>query len=114
MKMTAQTRNFTKKDVFNAASGAAVSLQEKVGEVINVRAAALGTDHSTDAEGDVATGYLVTSDGEMISCISPTALKTIDSVINMDNEEEILPIDIKVALRDNKGKSRKFITLEWV
>ena len=102
-----ESANFTNKDVFNITG--AESLESIKGSTIKVVGGALGLDVSHET-GEVATGYLKDSEGNIYSTISPTAQQSIEALIDMFADGEAKEVTIKVNTRKSNA-GREFIVL---
>lgn len=101
--------NFTRKDEINSVS--ATPLQNAKNEVVTVTGAAITerADHETGEA--LSVGLLVTREYGAMSCISKTAIRGIDMIIDYMTDEELSECAVLIKVgKSNAG--REFITLE--
>lgn len=101
--------NFTRKDEINSVS--ATPLQNAKGEIVNVIGGAISERADNETGEMVTVGLLVTKEYGAMSCISKTAIRGIDMLIDYMNDEKLDTCAIAVkAGKSNAG--REFITIE--
>lgn len=101
--------NFTRKDEINSVS--ATPLQNAKGEIVNVTACAITERPDSETGEPVTVGLLVTEEYGAMSCISKTAIRGIDMLVDYMTDEDLG----KCAIAIRAGKSnagREFITIE--
>lgn len=104
--------NFTRKDEINSVS--ATPLQNAKGEIVTVVGCAVTERPDADTGELKSVGLLVTKEYGAMSCISKTAIRGIDMLVDyMTDEEANGMTECKVAIRAGKSNAgREFITIE--
>lgn len=101
--------NFTRKDEINSVS--ATPLQNAKGEIVTVKGCAITERPDADTGEMKSVGLLVTEEYGAMSCISKTAIRGIDMLIDYMTDENLS--EVSVAIRAGKSNAgREFITLE--
>ncbi len=101
--------NFSRKDEINSVS--ATPLQNAKGEIVTVVGCAVTERPDADTGELKSVGLLVTKEYGAMSCISKTAIRGIDMLIDFMNDEKLA--ECSVAIRAGKSNAgREFITLE--
>lgn len=101
--------NFTRKDEINSVS--ATPLQNAKGEIVTVVGCAITEREDSDTKEMKTVGLLVTKEYGAMSCISKTAIRGIDMLIDYMNDENLEECSVGVrAGKSNAG--REFITIE--
>lgn len=101
--------NFTRKDEINSVS--ATPLQNAKNEIVTVIGGAITErpDHETGEA--ISVGLLVTREYGAMSCISKTAIRGIDMLIDYMTDEQLTECSVLIkAGKSNAG--REFITIE--
>ena len=104
---------FTRKDEINSVS--ATPLQSAKGEIVTVKGCAITERPDADTGEMKSVGLLITEEYGVMSCISKTAIRGIDMLMDyMDDLSADENIDTcKVAIRAGKSNAgREFITIE--
>lgn len=106
MEVTKKTNNLTKLDLVNATNSIALSKAE---EVIHVVKAFTATDVSFETGEIQPVAFLVDSTGKVYSTISGTAIRTIDQLIGLiDDEEREYKVTVDLGV---SSKGREFVRL---
>lgn len=105
--------NFTRKDEINSVS--ATPLQNAKGEIVTVTGCAITERPDADTGEMKSVGLLITKEYGAMSCISKTAIRGIDMLIDymddMKSDEGVT--ECAIAIRAGKSNSnREFITIE--
>ena len=101
--------NFTRKDEINSVS--ATPLQNAKGEIVTVVGCAVTERPDADTGELKSVGLLVTKEYGAMSCISKTAIRGIDMLVDYMTDETLN--ECKVAIRAGKSNAgREFITIE--
>lgn len=101
--------NFTRKDEINSVS--ATPLQNAKGEIVTVKGCAITERPDADTGEMKSVGLLITEEYGAMSCISKTAIRGIDMLIDYMTDEKLT--EVGVAIRAGKSNAgREFITIE--
>lgn len=101
--------NFTRKDEINSVS--ATPLQNAKGEIVTVKGCAITERPDADTGEMKSVGLLVTEEYGAMSCISKTAIRGIDMLVDYMTDENL--DSCAVAIRAGKSNAgREFITIE--
>lgn len=100
--------NFTKKDEINSSSSTPV--QNVKGEKVTLVGAAITSRPDLETGEEKEVGLLSTTEYGVLSTISPSAIKSLNLII--DYLEETKEADVKININVGKSKGgREFITL---
>lgn len=101
--------NFTRKDEINSVS--ATPLQNAKNEIVTVVGCAVTERPDNDTGEMKSVGLLVTSEYGAMSCISKTAIRGIELLIDYMTDESLT--ECKVLIKAGKSNAgREFLTLE--
>ena len=111
--------NFTLKEIINSESATKV-IKDFAGHELAVTGFLIGEKEDVDSETgelkNVKIGVIKTQDGELISSISPTVIGSIDTIINVYTEANLIgeiESGIPLIVKSNKSaKKREFYNLE--
>lgn len=103
----------TKKDVINAETSSIALQTLENGAVIEIKGAAVAETPDTETGEVRNVGYMVCTDGQIYGCVSATAIKSIEGIVEVfpdEAENGVDRLEVKVIKRKSNA-GREFISL---
>lgn len=103
----------TKKDIINAETSSIALQTLENGAVIEIRGAAVTETADMETGEARNVGYMACTDGQIYGCVSATAIKSIEGIVDLFTDEAENGVDklnVKVIKRKSNA-GREFISL---